>query len=745
MSYKKWFWRFLLVFWGLQAWHLLALAAPPEAAAEPLALHLQSATLISPLGERTVTLPHVLTHQELDAKGSRVRYRLNVDLPKAPEQALGVFINKLSLAGTLYLNGELVGQCADGDLARLRCLHRPLLFQPATQLWHAGINTLEIEVHGNHGQVNGLSEVLVGDARRLYRDVYLPRFGWRITLNEWLGFAIVALGMLSLAVGVSLREESVYRWYGLTCLFLAASLSNLIADELPLSMHFWNWLIVTSRLLAAHLFVLTCLHLFGKHRPWHTRWTLGYALVFATVFYVFTENRLLVSVAYLPMLLMTPVLIGFMVRWSLQSGKRQHILTCLLLILLFGLGARDWVMFGGQGSFEFVYLMPLGFVATIVFIGFLLTSQLIDSLRSARELSANLESKVTARTDELRSALQTIQRMEQTALKLTEAIPVGTYVLEVPTDGKPHLSFISKRWLQMLDITRELVTADPSQVLSCVHPDDLEDLVARHQQIFAQPQVLTWEGRTLIRGETRWLSVEAVPRTLPDGSTAFEGVVVDVTIYKKAQEALQVAHEQLTEAAVLHSRSDEREHLLQDMHDGFGSQLATARLMAESGNISSGDLSVILQECMADLYLVVDTLSNTHNSLLDSVVDMRFRLQKRTAHLPIDLSWDLNIDKTPELLQRTILQLLRIIQEAVNNTLKHAQATHVKISAIYDPEALSLQIAVVDNGVGYPDKPVLGRGVHNMQQRARLVGATLLVTPSKPGTCVLLSLPLPQV
>ena len=608
MRCMKWFGRFLLVFWGLQAWHLVVLAAPLEAAAEPLELRIQSATLTSPLGTRTVTLPHVLSNSELDAQGSRVRYRLNVDLPKAPEQALGVFINKLGLAGALYLNGALVDQCADGDLARLRCLHRPLLFKPATQLWHAGINTLEIEVHGNHGQVNGLSEVLVGDAHRLYRDVYISQFALRITLYEWLAFAILTLGMLSLTVGVSLREESVYRWYGLTCLFLVASLSNLIADELPLSMKFWNWLIVTSRLLSAHLFVLTCLHLFGKQRAWHTRWTLGYALVFATVFYVFTENRLLVSVAYLPILLITPVLIGFMVRWSVQSGNSRHIATCVLLILVFLLGAGDWLKFSGQSSFEFVYLAPIGFATTIMFIGFLLTSQLIDSLRSARELSATLENKVAARTAEL-----------------------------------------------------------------------------------------------------------------------------------------NVAHELLTQVAVQQSKNEEREMLLQDMHDGFGSQLVTARLMVDAGNVSSGDLSILLQECMADLYLVADTLSTTHNSLLDSLADMRFRLEKRTAHLPIELSWDLHIDKAPELLQRTILQLLRIIQEAVNNALKHAQAQHIRISLSFDPQASQLQITVTDNGVGYPDKPVLGRGVYNMQQRARMVGATLLVTPSHPGTCVTLSLPLPRV
>ncbi|PUE50174.1 hypothetical protein B9Z45_15080 [Limnohabitans sp. 2KL-17] len=744
MGCIKWFWRFLLVFWVLQAWHLAVLAGPTETATKPLALRLTSATLTSPLGERTVTLPHVLTHQELDAKGSRVRYRLSVDLPKAPEQALGVFINKLSLAGALYLNGELVDQCADGDLARLRCLHRPLLFKPATQLWHAGVNTLEIEIHANHGQLSGMSEVLVGDAHWLYRDVYLPRFALRITIYEWLAFAILTLGMLSLTIGVSLREESVYRWYGLTCLCLAISLSNLIADELPLSMKFWNWLIIVGRLLAAYLFLLTCLHLFGKQRAWHTRWTLGYGLVCATVFYALTENSLLVSVAYLPLLLISPVLITFLVRWSVLYGNSRHFTVCGLMILQYMLGLHDWLMFSGQGSFEFIYLAPLGFATTIVLIGFLLTHQLIVSLRSARDLSVNLETQISARTVELSSALETIQRIEQTALKLTEAIPVGTYVLEVSPDGKPRFSFLSKRWLQMVDITRELVTADPTQVLSRVHPDDLESLINGHRQVFQQPQVLTWEGRILVHGETRWLSVEAVPRTLPDGYTAFEGVLVDVTVYKEAQEAMKTAHDQLTRVAIQQSKNEEREMLLQDIHDGFGSQLATARLMADAGKISPDDLSVILQECMADLYLVADTLSNAHNSLLDSLADMRFRLEKRTAHLPMALSWTLDIDKAPELQQRTILQLLRIIQEAINNALKHAQAKHIGISVTFDPQALHLRVTVEDNGLGYPDKPVLGRGVYNMQQRARMMGATLLVTQSHPGTCVMLSLPLPR-
>jgi signal transduction histidine kinase len=738
----RWFWQAFGVFLCAIAGHSVLLGATTDVNPEHFTFRIQSATLTSPLGERTVTLPHVLVNEEFNANGSNVRFRMNVNLPQAPKQPLGVFINKISLAGALYLNGQLIDKCAVGDIDRLRCLHHPLLFKPATKQWHAGNNTLEIEVHGNHGQVNGMSEVWVDDAQRLHQEVYFPRFLRSITLNAVLGFAIFFLGMLSLVIGASLREESIYRWYGLSSLSLTASLSNLIADQLPLSMHFWNWLIITSRLLAAHFFLLTCLHLFDKHRPWHTRWTIGYAFVFAIVFYCFSLNRVLVSATYLPMLLITPVLAALMVKWTFQSGKLVHVLTCLLLIFMFFLGGYDWLMFSGQGSFEFVYLSPFGFSASMVFIGFLLISHLVDSLRSARDLSIDLDKKINARTKDLESALVTIQQMELTALKLTDAIPVGTFVLEVSKHGTPTFSFLSKRWMQILNVTREAVTADPIHALSCIHPEDSVLLLDKFQQIFKRTQDLTWEGRVLIRGEMRWLSVEAVTRVQGNGIFIFEGVLIDITVHKETQASLQVAHEKLLKAVVQQSKTEEREQLLQEMHDGFGSHLAIARLIAEAGDASSYELSLILQECMADLYLVTDTLSNYSNNLGESFADMRGRMAKLTAHLPIELIWEIDLDAAPDLSQRTILQLLRIILEATNNALKHSQATHIRISAAADSVASQLMFSVTDNGVGLPDKMVKGRGWSNMNQRTRLIGGILIISPNNPGTCVSLTMPL---
>ena len=134
---------------------------------------------------------------------------------------------------------------------------------------------------------------------------------------------------------------------------------------------------------------------------------------------------------------------------------------------------------------------------------------------------------------------------------------------------------------------------------------------------------------------------------------------------------MKQAYERLTAVEVERSRTAERERLLQDMHDGFGSQLAGARLRIERGEPAQAQVAILLQECLDDLYLVVDTMSNAASSLRDAIVDWRYRCERRLAGQPIRVDWQIDLDACPPLEQRLILQLLRIMQEALNNGLKH--------------------------------------------------------------------------
>ncbi len=213
-------------------------------------------------------------------------------------------------------------------------------------------------------------------------------------------------------------------------------------------------------------------------------------------------------------------------------------------------------------------------------------------------------------------------------------------------------------------------------------------------------------------------------------------------ILRLEQTEMQKLFKQQTEIAVAESRAMERERLLQDMHDGFGSQLATAKLLAEHGKLRSDHFAELLQECIADLYLFTDTLSNAENNLEDGLVDLRYRTEQRCNHLFIKWSWRIALEKLPGLSQTTVLQILRILQEAINNALKHSHPTKIEIWAEVNAKADKLEMGVSDDGTGLPDNFRPGRGLSGMQQRAREISAILQIQRQTHGTRVSLTLPI---
>jgi signal transduction histidine kinase len=95
------------------------------------------------------------------------------------------------------------------------------------------------------------------------------------------------------------------------------------------------------------------------------------------------------------------------------------------------------------------------------------------------------------------------------------------------------------------------------------------------------------------------------------------------------------------------------------------------------------------------------------------------------------------------LTSRAALSVLRIVQEALNNAVKHAQPTAITVSvALQDGEAV---IGVADDGIGLGLDATggAGRGLAGMRKRAEELGATLLVERREGGgTPVSLRLPL---
>ena len=194
------------------------------------------------------------------------------------------------------------------------------------------------------------------------------------------------------------------------------------------------------------------------------------------------------------------------------------------------------------------------------------------------------------------------------------------------------------------------------------------------------------------------------------------------------------------QAAVRDSRRREREALLRDLHDGFASQLLSARLAARRGALSGAEVVDLLDECISDLYLIVDTLASVEGNLGVALRFLRNRLQSRLADRSIELHWKIELVAAPALGHQRLVQALRVVQEAITNVLKHAQAANLWVDArLRGSDALV--ITVRDDGVGLPAAFTEGQGVASMRSRAAGLGGTLTLRSDGAGTLVELEFP----
>ena len=184
---------------------------------------------------------------------------------------------------------------------------------------------------------------------------------------------------------------------------------------------------------------------------------------------------------------------------------------------------------------------------------------------------------------------------------------------------------------------------------------------------------------------------------------------------------------------------EERERIYQDLHDDLGAKLLTLVYRAQNPNNAE-----LARSALQDLRDVVSRAGTEHMPLTDAMADYRIECEKRLSDVNIQLVWVLEMRDPPLLLtQPQVLNLGRIIREAISNVIRHAHASQVRVRLHHSNH--DLQLEILDNGIGLPEdsERSRGRGLNNMQKRATLLGGDILFEPVKPGGLrLLLRLPL---
>ncbi len=214
----------------------------------------------------------------------------------------------------------------------------------------------------------------------------------------------------------------------------------------------------------------------------------------------------------------------------------------------------------------------------------------------------------------------------------------------------------------------------------------------------------------------------------------------------ESMQALKDKHAEILQLQRREVLAGERERIMRDMHDGIGGQLISTLALLDVENPDIIEISEALKTALDDLRLMIDSLDPLEGDDLAMLLGMyRARILPRLQAAGLEVAWQLSdIPHITGLGPHKVLQLLRILQEAVTNVLKHSQATKLAMltgELESNGSGRKLYIDIEDNGKGLPAPIPEGRGLKNMKKRADSIGAKLMLGLIKEGTRVRIILP----
>ncbi|WP_370088375.1 sensor histidine kinase [Ekhidna sp.] len=181
--------------------------------------------------------------------------------------------------------------------------------------------------------------------------------------------------------------------------------------------------------------------------------------------------------------------------------------------------------------------------------------------------------------------------------------------------------------------------------------------------------------------------------------------------------------------ATLKSQEAERNRLGTELHDGVGAMLSTIKLNLEVAK-RKGDIQT-LGPVLGHLDDTISQVRGISHQMMPIILD-KYGLKRAVEDLFDKVSGDsLSIIITQwnteeELDRQNSLMLFRIVQELLNNTIKHADATEVEFSLAKAGSQLKIQYA--DNGKGFPSEVLensQGMGLLNIKNRAQAINASV--------------------
>lgn len=269
-------------------------------------------------------------------------------------------------------------------------------------------------------------------------------------------------------------------------------------------------------------------------------------------------------------------------------------------------------------------------------------------------------------------------------------------------------------------------------------------------------------------GDFVWLKLTIVPTMNESGEVETLMVIGSDETEKREAEAIsreinkervekKVKEQQFRSALILEGQEEERKRISRDMHDGVGQLLSALKFNLEGIHSVKPEVEVeklgtakeLLKSVIREVRRISFNLTPSALSDFGIVPVLKKFAREITKISELQVSFENQTGFLSRLEPKVENNLYRIVQEAVNNAIKYAQADEVRIVLSHNAQFLHLQI--IDNGKGFDLEKLAekdhfsasGHGIFNIKERTNFInGQCEITTEIGKGTTISVQVPL---
>ncbi|MBO9563162.1 MAG: PAS domain S-box protein [Niastella sp.] len=287
---------------------------------------------------------------------------------------------------------------------------------------------------------------------------------------------------------------------------------------------------------------------------------------------------------------------------------------------------------------------------------------------------------------------------------------------------------------------------------SCLHPDDRERVVKRLEQFIGNNRSRVWEEEYRFKksnGEYALVHDRGFLIFDQEGKiNRMIGSMQDITEKRELEKELlkqELDKQKLVAQAVVSAQEKERADIGKDLHDNVNQILTTAKLYLEMAKQGDLEAAALIERCSDNIVEAINEIRSISRSLVPAsigdlglVVSIQDLVENinATRQMKIEFHYQGDIDATLD--EKKKLMLFRIIQEQVNNVLKHSGAANAYIELTVNSKAAELTIK--DSGRGFELEKITtkkGVGLSNIASRVQLFNGTINIHTAPGKGCAL--------